>query len=85
MSIRLYTSLILLLFVLNGCGFSKTRTVTELDTLVCPPKKPDLICKDLPDRGETLREMLKAWQETILIHKECQETVNLWDTLWEDC
>ena len=84
MSTRLYASLIFLLFI-NGCGFGKTRTVTELDTLLCPPKKPDLNCKDLPERGETLRDMLKAWQATILIHEECQETVDLWETLWEDC
>ena len=74
----------LTLLLLAGCG-GLPRTVIETDVEVCPPKKPAMECPAMPDGGETLRDLLRAWQDAVLVHAQCREAVRVWDQAWTAC
>ena len=42
--------------------------VVETEVEVFPPQKPELECPAMPDGGETLRDLLRAWQDAVLVH-----------------
>ena len=82
MSDRLPVAVMLLL--LAGCG-GMPSTVVETEVEVCPPQKPALECPAMPDGGETLRDLLHAWQDAVLVHAQCREAVRVWDQAWTAC
>ena len=82
MSYRLPVTVMLLL--LAGCG-GLPRKVFETKVEVCPPQKPVMECPVMPDGGKTLRDLLRAWQDAVLVHAQCREAVRVWDEAWTSC
>lgn len=82
MSCRL--SITLMLVLVGGCsGLSHTVVETIVET--CPPQKVVLECPEMPEEGETLRDLLRAWQHAVLVHAQCLEAVRVWEQAWEAC
>ena len=77
-------SIALTLLLIGGCG-GLPSTIIKSKVETCPSQKPALECPAMPDDGETLRDMLHAWQDAILAHARCREALRVWEQSWEAC
>ena len=85
MSGRLSVALILMV-LLGACGgFTRTVPVTRVTVETCPPQPPDSDCPAFPTRGQTLRELLHAWQDAAVAHARCRAAVTVWEQAWDAC
>ena len=85
MSGRLSVALILMVLLGACSGFTRTVPVTQVTIETCPPTKPTLTCPAFPDKGQTLRDLLHAWQAARQAHANCQAAVAVWEQAWDEC